>query len=137
MSTNQDGNRAKQGFALVMEPDSDLRGMICNALSLEGHRVESTSDCASVLSWREREGAAPEDLLLALGAGDPDPDWGRLQVALEQDRVLSQAAVIVLLTIRNGLTFPRRARIVQKPFALDALLALVAADFDAARVKPR
>lgn len=135
MSTSGDGKRAKQGFALVMEPDSDLRGMICSALSLDGHRVECASDCASVLSWRETEGA-PEDFLLALGAGDPDPDWGRLRVALDQDRVLSQAAVIVLLTIRNGLTFPKRARIVQKPFSLDALLALVAADFKAARAKP-
>jgi hypothetical protein len=41
--------------------------------------------------------------------------------------------VIVLLTIRNGLTFPKRARIVQKPFAIDALLALVASDMAASR----
>ena len=42
--------------------------------------------------------------------------------------MLSHAAVIVLLTIRNGLNFPARARILQKPFALEKLLALVASD---------
>jgi hypothetical protein len=36
--------------------------------------------------------------------------------------------LIVLLTIRNGLTFPTRARILQKPFAMEKLLALVATD---------
>jgi DNA-binding response OmpR family regulator len=136
MSTNDGGNGAARGFAVVMEPDADLRGMICTALLLEGHRVECADDCKSVLSFRESLGGAPGDLLLALGAGNPDPDWGRLRRALDDDPVLSQAPVIVLLTIRNGLSFPKRARIVQKPFALDALLALVAADFEAARVKP-
>ena len=43
------------------------------------------------------------------------------------------AAVIVLVTIRNGLRFPARARILQKPFAVDHLLALVAADVTASR----
>ena len=42
--------------------------------------------------------------------------------------MLSRAAVIVLLTIRNGLTFPARARILQKPFAIEKLLTLVASD---------
>ncbi|HEY2030696.1 MAG TPA: hypothetical protein VGH20_15975 [Myxococcales bacterium] len=133
MSTGE--NCGTRGFAVVMEPDADLRGMICSALLLEGHRVECAVDCASVLSWRESVGPAPGALLLALGAAAPDPDWGRLQIALDQDELLSQAALIVLLTIRNGLTFPKRARIVQKPFVLESLLALVAADFEAARAK--
>jgi hypothetical protein len=136
MSTQHGGNGAADGFALVMESDADLRGMICSALLLEGHRVECVPDCRSVLSLHESAGPWPGELLLALGAGDPDPDWGRLHAALDDDRVLSRAAVIILLTIRNGLTFPKRARIVQKPFALDALLALVASDFEAARLKP-
>jgi hypothetical protein len=50
--------------------------------------------------------------------------------------VLSRAAVIVLLTIRNGLTFPARARILQKPFAVEELLSLVASDLAAARHLP-
>lgn len=118
------------GFALVMESDVDLRAMICSALLLEGHRVESVADCAGVLAWRGSAGP-PDDFVLALGAGRIDPDWETLRVALDEDAVLSRAAVIVLLTIRNGLTFPKRARIVQKPFAIEALLALVASDLAA------
>jgi hypothetical protein len=50
--------------------------------------------------------------------------------------VLARTAVIVLLTIRNGLTFPARARILQKPFAIEELLALVASDVAAAQRLP-
>jgi DNA-binding response OmpR family regulator len=119
------------GFALVMEPDADLRAMICSALLAEGHRVESVANCAGVLAWNRSVKARPDDFLLALGAGDPDPDWEVLRLALDSDACLSKAAVIVLLTIRNGLAFPARARIVQKPFALEALMAMVAADMGA------
>jgi DNA-binding response OmpR family regulator len=119
------------GFTLVMEPDVDLRAMICSALLCEGHRVESVENCADVLAWNKSVEARPDDLLLALGAGDLDPDWEVLRLALDSDACLSKAAVIVLLTIRNGLTFPARARIVQKPFALEALMAMVAADMAA------
>ena len=124
------------GFALVMESDVDLRDTICSALVLEGHRVESVSDCAGVLSWRKSLGPLPDDLLLALGAGEFDPDWATLRVALDEDAVLSRASVIVLLTIQNGLTFPARARIVQKPFAIEKLMALVASDMKAAAQNP-
>src|ERR1051325_5923571 len=105
------------GFALVREPDVDLRAMICSALLAEGHRVASVANCAGVLAWNKSVETRPDDLLLALGAGDPDPDWDVLSLALDSDASLSKAAVIVLLTIRNGLTFPARARNVQKPFA--------------------
>jgi DNA-binding response OmpR family regulator len=121
------------GFALVMESDVDLRATICSALLLEGHRVESVADCAGVLSWRKGLGPFPDDLLLALGAGQLDPDWAALRVALDEDAVLSRASVIVLLTIQNGLTFPARARVVQKPFAIEKLMALVASDMKAAQ----
>jgi len=121
------------GFALVMESDVDLRATICSALLLDGHRVESVADCAGVLSWRKGLGPFPDDLLLALGAGQLDPDWAALRVALDEDAVLSRASVIVLLTIQNGLTFPARARVVQKPFAIEKLMALVASDMKAAQ----
>lgn len=124
------------GFALVMESDADLRGVICSALLLEGHRVEWVADCAGVLAWRSSLGPLPDGLLLALGAGDVDPDWETLRVALDQDKGLSRAAVIVLLTIRNGLIFPARARVVQKPFAIDGLMAMVASDMASAARRP-
>ena len=127
---------APAGFALVMESDVDLRATICSALLLEGHRVESVANCAGVLSWRKSVGPLPDDLLLALGAGEFDPDWATLRVALDEDAVLSRASVIVLLTIQNGLTFPARARIVQKPFAIEKLMALVASDMKAAAQNP-
>ena len=119
------------GFALVMEPDADLRGTICSALLRAGHRVESVPDCAGVLALRSGAGPLPDDLLLALGAGEIDPHWHTLLAALDDDTALSRAAVIVLLTIRNGLKFPERARFVQKPFDMDRLLALVASDMAA------
>jgi DNA-binding response OmpR family regulator len=122
-----------KGFALVMESDVDLRAVICSALQLEGHRVESVSDCAGVLGLRGGTGKRPDDFVLALGAGEVDPDWETLRLALDEDAALSQAAVIVLLTIRNGLSFPARARIVQKPFAMEHLTALVASDMAARR----
>jgi hypothetical protein len=106
--------------------------MICSALLLEGHRVESVADCAGVLAFRSSVGPVPDGLLLALGAGEIDPDWETLRFALDED-VLARAAVFVLLTIRNGFTFPARARIVQKPFDIDTLLALVASDMAASR----
>jgi DNA-binding response OmpR family regulator len=121
------------GFALVMESDADLRAVICSALEFDGHRVESVSDCAGVLALRGRTGQRPDDFLLALGAGEADPNWETLRLALDEDAALSQAAVIVLLTIRNGLSFPARARIVQKPFAIERLTALVASDMAAKR----
>jgi DNA-binding response OmpR family regulator len=124
------------GFALVMESDIDLRGVICDALVLDGHRVESVADCAAVLARRTSGATLPDHLVLALGAGENDPDWDTLRGALDRDAVLSRAAIIVLLTIRNGLTFPARARIVQKPFAIEELLALVAADMAAASSLP-
>jgi DNA-binding response OmpR family regulator len=116
------------GFALVMESDLDLRGVIHDALVLDGHRVECVSDCAAVLAWRSSGEPLPDEFVLALGAGEQDPDWDTLRGALDDDAVLSRAAIIVLLTIRNGMTFPARARFVQKPFAIEELLALVAAD---------
>lgn len=124
------------GFALVMESDLELRAVIRAALLLDGHRVECVSDCAGVLAWRNSVGPLPEEFVLALGAGELDPDWETLQVALDDDKVLSRTAVIVLLTIRNGLTFPARARILQKPFAMEELLNLVASDVAAARRLP-
>jgi DNA-binding response OmpR family regulator len=120
------------GFALVMESDVDLRSTICSALTHAGHRVESVPDCAGVLAFRSGAGPLPDDLLLALGAGEIDPDWSTLLAALDEDAAFARAAVIVLLTIRNGLKFPRRARFVQKPFDMDRLLALVASDMAAA-----
>jgi DNA-binding response OmpR family regulator len=122
-----------KGFALVMESDVDLRTVICSALELDGHRVQSVSDCAGVLALRGRTGKRPDDFLLALGAGEFDPDWETLRLALDEDAALSQGAVIVLLTIRNGLSFPARARIVQKPFPMERLTALVASDMAARR----
>ena len=120
------------GFALVMESDVDLRAVIRAALLLDGHRVECVPDCAGVLAWRSSVRPLPDALVLALGAGELDPDWATLQVALDDDVVLSHAAVIVLLTIRNGLTFPGRAQILQKPFAIEELLALVTSHVAAA-----
>jgi hypothetical protein len=119
------------GFALVMESDLELRAVISAALLLDGHRVECVADCAGVLAWRSKVGPLPHEFVLSLGAGELDPDWDTLQVALDDDAVLSRVPVIVLLTIRNGLTFPARARILQKPFALEKLLDLVAADIAA------
>jgi DNA-binding response OmpR family regulator len=124
------------GFALVMESDPDLRAVIRAALLLDGHRVECVADCAGVLAWRTSVDPQPHVFVLALGARELDPDWTRLQRALDDDVVLSHAAVIVLLTIRNGLTFPARARILQKPFAMEELLALVDSDVGAARGTP-
>jgi hypothetical protein len=115
-----------------MESDADLRAVICKALVLEGHRVEAVTDCAGVLAWRTNAGPPPDDFLLALGAGETDPDWECLRLALDDD-MLKRAGVIVLLTIRNGLIFPARARVLQKPFAMDHLLALVASDVRASR----
>jgi len=124
-------SRAKApAFALVMEADLDLCAMLRTALLLDGHRVECVADCAGVLAWRDNAGPVPNEFVLALGAGDPE--WETLKSALDDDAALSRAAVIVLLTIRNGLTFPARARILQKPFALEELLALVASDMAAA-----
>ncbi len=121
------------GFALVMESDLELRAVIRAALLLDGHRVECVSNCAAVLAWRDRVRPQPEEFVLALGAGELDPDWDRLRVALDDDAVLSRTALIVLLTVRNGLPFPARARILQKPFAVEELLALVASDVAAAQ----
>jgi len=123
-------------FALVMESDGDLRATIHDALVLEGHRVECVPDCAAVLARCAGDGPLPDEFVLALGAADPDPDWDTLRRALDRDAVLSRAPVIVLLTIRNGMTFPARARIVQKPFAIEDLLALVAADMAPASSRP-
>jgi DNA-binding response OmpR family regulator len=120
------------GFALVMESDLDLQAVIRAGLLLDGHQVECVPDCAGVLAWRSNVGPLPDALVLALGAAEPDPDWATLQVALDDDAVLSRAAVIVLLTIRNGLTFPARAQILQKPFAMEELLALVTSHVAAA-----
>jgi len=124
------------GFALVMEPDLELRDVIRAGLQLDGHRVECAADCAGVLAWRSCVGPQPDEFVLALGAGDLDPCWETLQAALDDDAVLSRAAVIVLLTIRNGLTFPPRARVLQKPFAMEELLALVGSDVAAAQRLP-
>jgi len=130
------GNRrAREGppfFALVMESDLELRAVLRAGLELDGHRVECVADCAGVLAWRSFVGPQPDEFVLALGAGDLDPDWKTLQMELDDHAVLSRAAVIVLLTIRNGLTFPSRARVLQKPFAMEELLALVASDMAAA-----
>ena len=124
------------GFALVMESDQDLRAVIRAALLLDGHRVECVPDCAGVLAWRGSAGPLPDEFVLALGAGETDPDWKTLQLALDEDSVLKRAALIVLLTIRNGLSFPARARILQKPFAMEELLALVASDMKASSRRP-
>jgi len=119
-----------------MESDVELSAVIRAGLLLDGHRVESMANCAEVLAWRARGGPAPGAFLLALGAGEADPDWDALHVALDEDATLAKIAVIVLLTIRNGLTFPARARILQKPFAMEKLLALVAKGITAAARLP-
>ena len=138
MSTNEKhGPRADPpGLTLLMESDQELSAVIRTALVLDGHRVECVADCAGVLASRSRVGRQPDEFVLALGAGDVDPGWETLRVALDDDAAFSRAALIVLLTIRNGLTFPARARILQKPFAMEKLLALVASDVTAARRLP-
>ncbi|MFL5309852.1 MAG: hypothetical protein ACJ79H_05290 [Myxococcales bacterium] len=137
MDTTETHKRsAPRNLALVMESDVDLCAVIRAALLLDGHRVECVADCAAVLAWRSSVKPLPDELVLALGAGELDPDWDKLQVALDEDAVLSRAALIVLLTIRNGLTFPARARILQKPFAMEKLLGLVAADMARASGRP-
>src|SRR3954470_15861605 len=70
------------GFALVMESDIDLRGVICDALVLDGHRVECVADCAAVLARRPSGATLPDEFVLALGAGENDPDWDTLRGAL-------------------------------------------------------
>jgi len=62
------------GFALVMESDLDLRAVIRAALLLDGHRVECVPDCAGVLAFRTHGLPQPHAFVLALGAGDLDPD---------------------------------------------------------------
>jgi len=119
-----------------MEPDQELSAVIRTALVLDGHRVECVADCVGVLASRSRVGRQPDEFVLALGAGDVDPGWETLRVALDDDAAFSRAGLIVLLTIRNGLMFPARARILQKPFAMEKLLALVASDVTAARRLP-
>jgi hypothetical protein len=101
--------------------------MMGTALRAEGYRVELAADCASVLAWRT---AAPpaDELILALGAGERDPDWETLRLALDEDRLLERSSVIVPLALPNGFTFATRARIVQKPFAIEAVFGLVASD---------
>jgi hypothetical protein len=130
MSNTEKGKSAQQprGFTVVMESDLDFRAVVRSALLLEGHRVECVANCAEVLAWRGSARPLPDAFVLALGAGELDPHWEQLQVALDDDAVLANAAVIVLLTIRNGLTFPARTRILQKPFAMEKLLALVTSD---------
>ena len=124
------------GLALLMESDVELSAVIRAGLLLDGHRVESMANCAEVLAWRARGGPVPGAFLLALGAGEADPDWDALHAALDEDEALAGIAVIVLLTIRNGLTFPARARVVQKPFELERLMEMVASDMRAAAGRP-
>jgi DNA-binding response OmpR family regulator len=138
MSNTVEGKSTRQsrGFAVVMESDLDFCAVIRAALLLEGHRVECVADCAEVLAWRGGVRPLPDAFVLALGAGELDPHWEELQVALDEDALLANAAVIVLLTIRNGLTFPARARILQKPFAMEKLVALVASEVSRAPGRP-
>ena len=63
-----------------------------------------------------------------LGAGERDSDWETLRVALDEDPLLTRSPVIVLLTLLSGFTFTTRARIVQKAFAIEAVVGLVAWD---------
>ena len=60
------------------------------------------------------------------------PTGGRIGAVTESG---AEAALLGDHAERNGLTFPARARIVQKPFDMENLLALVASDMASSRGK--
>jgi DNA-binding NtrC family response regulator len=110
---------------LLVEDDTDNRESITDALHAEGFRVSAVPHAAQALKLLDDPGC-PDLILLDLWLRGVSGGQLLAAVALHQDR--ERFRVIVMSAAPDASTFARRPRVVevlQKPFALERLLATV------------
>jgi CheY-like chemotaxis protein len=118
---------------MIIDDDDDLRNALTLIMSAHGYEVAAFGDARRALGALET-GAPPFLILLDLMmAGMSGWEFRAAQLA----NVTLSAIPVVILTAANTLTDGVHTlsdvEIVEKPFALDALLALVARHAAAAR----
>lgn len=110
---------------LLVEDDADNRESIAAALHSEGFQVNAVPTAAQALKLLD-DPACPDLILLDLWMRGVSGGQLLAAVALHQDR--ERFRVIVMSAAPDASTFARRPRVVdvlQKPFALERLLATV------------
>jgi DNA-binding response OmpR family regulator len=110
------------GAILVIDDDAGIRETLADFLRSEGFRVDLASDGAEGL---ERLAAARPDLIL-VDLNMPGMDGGQFLQRLRADAD-GRALQVVLMTGRRsaGLAAGAADALLQKPFELDDLLAVV------------
>jgi two-component system CheB/CheR fusion protein len=118
--------RLRHGTILVVQPDGDLRGLLCGLLEAEGHRTIPAADGDAALAALARAGARP-DLLLADDWLDPGLDAEGL--ARELGERLGSGVPALVLTAEGTTTgeVPTGVVRVLKPVRAAELLAAIGA----------
>jgi two-component system response regulator MprA len=120
---------------LVVEHDDDLRNLLADLLALEGYTVATAEDGQAALELLRH--ARPDLILLDLLL--PRMDGWTFARQCDADPIGHGLPIIVLSTASSASTVLRELagtgvrRVLEKPFDLGALLALVAALLTPAR----
>ncbi len=115
------------GSILIVEDDPEIREDLAELLREEGHRVVTAADGAAALQWLEQTGALPALIFLDLMM--PVMDGWELRLRLKRDPRLASVPVVVMSgvsDVKSDLAELDTARLLVKPFSVEAVLELVA-----------
>lgn len=120
---------------LVVDDDDDLRETIADALSLAGYTTASVRDGAEALATL-RAGQRPDLMLLDLMM--PGMTGWEVYETVRATPSLRELPVLIMTAMRGSDQPPgmREVDTIRKPFALDSLLARIAAKIDGAAARP-
>lgn len=122
--------RKRYGRVLVVDDDPEVRALMQDVLERRGFDVVVVDSGAEALGYLARDTAG----LILLDLEMDDVDGWEVLGALKRHPRFGSFRVVVVSGANS--TVPRWAGYLRKPFHVEALLALLAADDDAATVPP-
>jgi CheY-like chemotaxis protein len=108
---------------LVVEDDDDFRRALVETLEQEGYRVAEASNGRQALEWLQ-QGKRPRLVLLDLWM--PSMDGWQLRLALQQEPFDDLPIVVMSAAREQGARILEVADVLEKPFSVDRLLAVLA-----------
>jgi CheY-like chemotaxis protein len=108
---------------LVVEDDDDFRKSLVETLQQEGYRVAEVSNGRQALEWL-RQGERPRLVLLDLWM--PTMDGWQLRQALQRPPFDDLPIVVMSAARAQGARILGVADVLEKPFSVDRLLAVLA-----------
>lgn len=113
-------SKSRRADVLVIEDDTDIRGVFREFLALEGYRVRVAADGQEALALLAQ--ALPTVILTDLNM--PNMDGWEFLTALRADPVRKHIPVVIMTAEEN---FPTGYPVLKKPFRMDAVLRFLEA----------